>query len=93
MEQTLIQRMMNDFESVKHTTDDGVEFWLARELQSLLWYTKRDNFVEVINKAKYACKNSWKLESDHFADVGKTIAMPKGAEREISDIMLTRYAS
>jgi len=36
MEQTLIQRMMNDFESVKHTTDDGVEFWLARELQSLL---------------------------------------------------------
>lgn len=92
MEHTSIQRMMNDFESVKHKTDDGVEFWLARELQLLLGYTKRDNFVEVINKAKNACNNSWKLESDHFADVGKMVNVGSWAEREITDIMVTRYA-
>jgi DNA-damage-inducible protein D len=84
--------MMKDFESARHTTDDGVEFWLARELQPLLWYTKRDNFVEVINKAKVSCNSSSSLVSDHFADVGKTIAMPKGAEKEIQDMMVTRYA-
>lgn len=92
MEHARIQRLMNDFESVMHTTEDGVEFWLARELQPLLWYTKRDNFVDVINKAKQSCKGSNNEESDHFADVGKTIMMPKWAEREIVDIMLTRYA-
>lgn len=89
MEHNLIQRLMNDFESVMHTTDDGVEFRLARELQALLGYTKWDNFLDVINKAKQACKHSWKAESDHFADVGKTITMPKGAEKEIPDIMPT----
>lgn len=92
MENALIHHMMNDFESVMHVTSDGVEFWLARELQSLLWYAKRDNFVEVIDKAKQSCKISSNAESDHFAGVGKTIAMPKGAKKIIDDIMLTRYA-
>lgn len=92
MEQNIIYQLIKDFESVMHTTDDGIEFWLARELQSLLWYSKRDNFVEVINKAKKSCKASNNQESDHFADVGKTIEMPKWAQKEIKDIMLTRYA-
>ena len=46
----------------------------------------------MITKAKQSCKVSDNVESDHFADVGKTITMPKGAKREIADIMLTRYA-
>ncbi|MDO5852454.1 MAG: hypothetical protein Q4Q23_08200, partial [Methanobacteriaceae archaeon] len=28
----------------------------------------------------------------HFADVGKTIKMPKNAEKIVDDIMLSRYA-
>ncbi len=92
MEHALIQRLMSNFESVMHRTDDGVEFRLARELQLLLWYTKRDNFVEVIGKAKQSCKTSWSLDSDHFADVGKMVDVGSWAERQISDIMLTRYA-
>jgi len=36
MEQNIIYQLIKDFESVMHTTDDGIEFWLARELQSLL---------------------------------------------------------
>lgn len=92
MEKNIIQNLMNNFESIMHTTEDWVEFWLAREIQPLLWYTKWDNFVEVITKAKKSCKNSSKEVSDHFADVGKTIDMPKGAKKTIQDIMLTRYA-
>lgn len=92
MENELIKQLLKDFESIMHTTDTWVEFRLAREIQSLLWYSKRDNFLDVINKAKESCKNSWNLDSDHFADVGKTIDMPKGAQKIIDDLMLTRYA-
>ncbi len=80
------------FENIKHYTDDGVEFWYARELQDVLEYKKWGNFVKVIEKAKDACKNAEQSLSEHFADVGKTIAMPKGASKTIDDMMLTRYA-
>ena len=92
MKNEIIQALTNDFESHAHKTEDGVEFWLARDLQHLLDYTKWDNFQNVVFKAKTACEVSDELIEDHFADVGKTIQMPKGAEKEILDIMLTRYA-
>lgn len=84
--------MLEKFESNANLTKDGVEFWLARDLQKLLWYIKWDNFLDVIQKAKTSCNNSWYLVSDHFADVSKTINMPKGATKDIDDMMLTRYA-
>ncbi|MCP4049848.1 MAG: DNA damage-inducible protein D [bacterium] len=92
MEKNIILSLTNNFESFVNTTDDGVEFWLARDLQHLLGYSKWDNFQNVISKAKTACELSDQLISDHFADVGKTIEMPKTATKEIDDIMLTRYA-
>ena len=64
------------------------EYWLARDLQHLLGYTKWDNFLNVVHKAKTACEVSGHQVPDHFADVGKTIAMPKGAEKEAPDLML-----
>lgn len=71
---------------------NGVECWSARELQKLLGYSKWENFTKVINKAKEACKNVGQRIEDHFPDVRKTIPMPKGAEKEIDDYLLTRYA-
>ena len=69
-----------------------MEYWLARDLQSLFGYTKWDNFINVVSRARTACEVSGYQVLDHFADVGKTIQMPKGAEKEIPDLMLTRYA-
>lgn len=92
MEKEIIISLTNNFESCSNKTDDGVEFWLARDLQLLLGYGKWDNFKNVISKAKIACEVSGQTVSDHFADVGKTIVMPKSAVKEIDDIMLTRYA-
>lgn len=92
MKSEIIKSLVNNFESHAQKTEDGLEFWLARDLQQLLGYAKWDNFITVISKAKTACEITGHEVSDHFADVGKTIRMPKSAEKEIPDFMLTRYA-
>ena len=92
MKTELVQSLTTNFEAHAQQTESGVEFWLARDIQYLLGYTKWDNFLNVVSKAKTACEVSGHAVPDHFADVGKTIAMPKGAEKEVPDLMLTRYA-
>lgn len=82
MEHELIARLHKTFEDFVHEKD-GVEFWFARELQGLLGYEKWDNFEKVIEKAKMACFNADQNIADHFADVGKTISMPKNATKEV----------
>ena len=88
----IIKSLISNFESYANKSSEGIEFWLARDLQQLLGYTKWDNFISVISKAKTACEVTGHSVNDHFADVGKTIQMPKGAQKEVPDIMLTRYA-
>ena len=80
------------FESIKHINEYGNEYWHARELMKALEYSKWGNFINVIDKAKLACKLSGNNIHDHFADVGKTIDMPKGASKTIDDYELSRYA-
>ena len=92
MKTELVQSLTANFEGYAQQTETGVEFWLARDIQRLLGYSKWDNFLNVVSKAKTACDVSGHAVPDHFADVGKTIAMPKGAEKEVPDLLLTRYA-
>lgn len=92
MPNNLVNTTEKDFESIKHVDENGVEFWYARELMTMLEYSKWGNFVKVIDKAKESCKNSNMDVLDHFADVGKMIMVAKGAERKIDDYKLTRYA-
>lgn len=80
------------FENIKHTDENGTEFWYARELQTALEYAQWRRFQESIVRAKTACEASGLDVEDHFADVGKMITLAKGAQREITDIKLSRYA-
>ncbi|GHT68672.1 DNA damage-inducible protein D [Bacteroidia bacterium] len=86
-----IKTLFTQFEQASAEIE-GIECWSARELQNLLGYTQWRNFENTIDKAKDACTNAGENVAYHFADVSKTIPMPKSAEKEIDDILLTRYA-
>jgi len=91
MEKQVMVRLNSSFEEAAYE-QNGVEYWLARELLVLLEYTQWRNFDLVIEKAKIACQNAGQRVNDHFADVSKTIPMPKSASKVVDDYMLTRYA-
>lgn len=80
------------FENIKHTDENGTEFWYARELQTALEYTEWRNFEKSVKRAKEACVASGFAETDHFVDVNKMVALGSGSERKIADIKLSRYA-
>ncbi|MBF0405457.1 MAG: DNA damage-inducible protein D [Nitrospirae bacterium] len=91
MQKELIVKLNKTFEESSYQ-EDGIEYWLARDLQVLLDYTQWRNFVQVIDKAKIACMNAGQEISDHFADVSKMVELGSGSKREVEDIVLDRYA-
>ncbi len=91
MEKQTIEKLNKSFEEYAYK-QDGIEYWLARELKDLLGYADWRNFLNAIEKAKESCKTTGEVVSNHFVDITKTIQMPKGASKDLSDIMLTRYA-
>ncbi|HFC36277.1 MAG TPA: hypothetical protein ENJ49_01225 [Candidatus Moranbacteria bacterium] len=83
MKNEIIKSLTEDFESYANKTENGITFWFARDLQPLSGYTEWRNFAKVINKAKTACDIPGHQIIDHFVDVNKTVALPKGVSGDI----------
>src|SRR5882724_1348909 len=93
MKAEVVRTLIDSFEAHAQSTEGGVEFWLARDLQHLLGYTEWRNFSSTaISKAKTACEVSGHTIQDHFVDVNKMVDLGSGSQREVEDLMLTRYA-
>jgi DNA-damage-inducible protein D len=93
MKTELISQLSAHFNQISHVWENSeIEYWLARDLQETLQYSEWRNFLKVLGKAKEACNNSGGNVENHFVDVNKMVALGSKAEREIDDIMLTRYA-
>ncbi len=91
MKKELIVKLRKTFEEAAFDYQ-GIECWSARELQILLNYTEWRNFENVINKAKDSCKTAKQDINNHFVEVNKMVQIGSGAEKSITDILLTRYA-
>lgn len=88
---TLNAAEYKQFEDIKHTDENGVEFWYARELSLVLDYTQWRNFSKVIDKAMLSCQNSGFECADHFVEVSKFV--DAGAtSKPVKDYELSRYA-
>ncbi len=83
---------MSPFEAIRHSDEDGQEFWSARELAVILDYSNWRNFVKVIGKAREACENSGYAASDHFVEADQMVTLGSGAQRQVADFSLSRYA-
>lgn len=93
MKHELVSELHNQFEKLVHTDiDSGVEFWFARDLQIVLGYSRWENFANVIEKAITSCLTAGYDAVDHFLEVTKMVTLGSGAEREIEDYALSRYA-
>lgn len=88
----LTKKATATFESIKKIDENGVEYWLSRDLAKILEYADYRNFITVTNKAKVACSNSGNDVLDHFGDITEMVTIGSGAQRPIDTIKLTRYA-
>lgn len=85
-------QIIKELDNVKNITQNKQEYWMGRDIQEVLGYTKWENFLKVIDKATISCKKTGKKVSDHFLEAGKMIVVGNGANKKVIDFFLSRYA-
>lgn len=85
MEKEIITKLSKSFEESAYE-QDGIDYWLARELQELLGYADWRNFLNAVDKAKESCKTTGEAISDHFVDVTKMVKIGRPAEEDIKKL-------
>jgi DNA-damage-inducible protein D len=83
---------ISPFDAIRKITEEGNEYWSARDLAKLLGYTQYNKFLPVIKKAEEACRNSDQRVEDHFTHTGEMVSIGSGARRKFNTVFLSRYA-
>lgn len=91
MKKEMISKLTKSFEESAHI-EQGIEFWMARDIQELLEYNEWRNFLNVVDKAKISCEKARQSIEDHFVDINKMVDIGTGGTREVPDMMLSRFA-
>ncbi len=79
-------------EKIKHNTENGIEYWMGRDVMPLLAYSDWRNFCSVIEKAKVGCASGGLKPANHFVGTNELVEIGSGAQRERGDYFLTRHA-
>lgn len=87
-----IAEMIRRFNGISKITDEGVEYWLARDLMNVLGYNNWRSFENVVIRAMTACKTAGYEVENYFINTYKESSLGKTGIRNIPDYMLTRYA-
>lgn len=91
MKKDSIAALLAQFEALVRT-EQGVEFWFARDLQPLLGYDRWENFAKLLDRARASCAGAGQCVDDHFRDLTKMVRLGSSSERAVEDVALTRYA-
>ena len=76
------------FEAIRRQTEDGSEFWSARDLAKILGYTQYNKIINVIAKAEEACLNSDQPVEHHFTHTSEMVSIGSGAKRKFDTVFL-----
>ena len=66
MEKRIIELYRRKFDDIRHE-EDGIEYWYARELMTLLDYIQWRNFENVVKKGMLSSEKDWNKDADGMA--------------------------
>jgi len=92
MENQPNEQLMSVFEQIKHTDNNGNEFWMARQLARVIEYADFRNLKTAIFKAKEFCKKNGHKVDKHLVEANEMVSIGSGVKRELSSYKLSRYA-
>lgn len=92
MASKLAEQHHTTFEAIRRVDAHGNEYWLARHLAKVLEYSQYRHFLPVLDCARDACRQSGQRVQDHMEDVLTMVDIGSGAQREVEDVRLSRYA-
>ena len=81
MEKRIIELYRRKFDDIRHE-EDGIEYWYARELMTLLDYVQWRNFENVVKKGMLSCKNNGIRLEDQISGHTKKNTKRKGAKKK-----------